>query len=155
MAFNDVEPRIGGSGTVLLVDDDPDDALLFCDAAAESPAKLRVQWVGSGREALDYLRGMGVFADRSRYPHPDLVVLDLAMREISGLDFLRLRSASPQLSSVPVLVWSGSLDPAWEQAALALGATKFLHKRTEQEHWAGVVREVAKLLAETEGAACT
>src|ERR1041385_5631437 len=96
----------------LLVEDDENDVFFFKHAMKE------VNWTGSlqvardGDEAIAYLEGTGTYADRRRYPVPDLVVLDLKLPMKPGLEVLKwFRQHAPE-STVPVVVFTSSTSDA-------------------------------------------
>src|SRR6266853_2902470 len=114
--------------TILLVDDDDTDLVLFDLAVEKTELDIRLQTLTAGRQAIDYLEGEGVYADRSLHPLPDVVVVDLKMPELSGFNFLAWRKASPVFSSIPVVVLSGSTDPVEARIVTETGADKHIIK---------------------------
>lgn len=134
------------SGNLLLVEDDADDRLLFCYAIDKAGLKVHVAQVAHGQEAVDYLEGAGVFADRERFPLPDVIVLDLAMPVMNGLELLHWLRNSPRWRDLPVLVVTGGSDPSWETAARALGVAKVLEKSVRIEDLTLLLQEIAAFL---------
>jgi len=126
----------------LLVDDDAVDVLLFSRAVKESGLDIRLQTLGSGQQAKDYLQAKGEFADRTSHPMPDLIVLDLKMPGVSGFDLLAWRKASSIFSSIPVVILSGMKDSAQAKTAVELGADKYLAKPAEPNQWKKIVQEI-------------
>ena len=115
--------------TFLLVEDDPNDVFLV-RSVFETEGHCRLQRVEDGQEAIDYLMGRKSFSDRSKYPLPDVVLLDLKMPRINGLEFLKwLRHESPNsLHLLPVVVMSSSNDPKDVEAAYEFGVNSYLLK---------------------------
>jgi len=112
---------------ILQVEDDPNDVFLLHHALKKAGAENPVQVVTDGEQAIDYLRGAGKFADREQFPLPSLVLLDLNLPGLPGLEVLRwIRQAS----GIPlvVLVLSTSGEDADIAAAYRLGANGFLVK---------------------------
>ena len=113
---------------ILLVEDDRGQALLvervFRKAGVANP--LRVFHDGS--EALAYLGGQEGYADRSRFPLPVLVLLDLHVPGQSGLELLTWLRAQPGLKGVPVVMLSGSSESEDIDRAFELGADSYLVK---------------------------
>lgn len=113
--------------TMLWVEDDPDDVLLaqraFARAGLPAPVVAR-----DGEEALAYLRGEGSYADRARHPAPTLVLLDLKLPRISGLDLLRRIRRDPALRRLPVIIHSSSGERHDIEAAYDAGASAYLVK---------------------------
>jgi CheY-like chemotaxis protein len=112
--------------TILLVDDDADDVLLFRYALGESPLYAELRVVRDGLEAVKYLSGYGVFWNRAEFPMPGIVLLDLNMPGISGLKVLRWIRRQRSLCDLPVVVFTGSEHGRAE--AIAHGADIFVRK---------------------------
>jgi CheY-like chemotaxis protein len=107
--------------TVLLAEDDPNDVLLFRRAFQENKALNPVQAVGNGEEAIQYLAGDGLFADRAAYPFPALFLLDLKMPVKDGLEVLKWLQEHPEIPrKLPVVVLSSTELPSETQMAYAM-----------------------------------
>lgn len=114
--------------TILLVEDDPNDILLIQRAFAKASLVNPVRVVRDGEEALRYLDGRGLYGDRSRYPLPSLILLDLKLPRKSGIEILEwVRQQSP-LRHTPVIVLTSSKEMADINRAYALGANSYLVK---------------------------
>lgn len=116
------------STVVLQVDDLPEEALLLRLAFAQAGIADRLRVVHTGQLALNYLAGIGQFADRSRFPFPCLVLLDIDMPGMSGFDVLAKIRADPQFQHLPVCMYSSSSEDADIDRALALGADSHIEK---------------------------
>ncbi len=130
---------------LLLVDDDESTAILFRFVLQKAGSRARLQVANGGQEAMNYLAGKGEYADRSAYPLPDLIVLDLIMPGVTGLDVLDWRRSSPELSAIPVVVFSGSLKNEDRQQALAKGATRFIPKPVDPPGFKSAIDEILQL----------
>ena len=84
--------------TVLLCEDDPDDVLLTQIAFEKARLANPLQIVRDGEEAIAYLEGEGRFADRTRFPLPILVLLDLKMLKLDGFHVLQWLRSQPESS---------------------------------------------------------
>lgn len=118
---------------ILHIEDSEEDLILFgraCEAAG-LPAEFHT--VGDGFEAIAYLKGGGKFTDRSKHPLPDLIVLDLKMPRMGGFDFLKWLRQEPELSALPVLVFTVSASAEDKARAVAEGATGYFVKPTDFE----------------------
>jgi CheY-like chemotaxis protein len=90
---------------ILVVDDDDADALMISEALESADAQATVERVADGREALDYLRRQGRFADAHR---PDLILLDLNMPRMDGRETLAAIKTDEQLKAIPVVILTTS-----------------------------------------------
>lgn len=127
--------------TVLLVDDDENDSLLFQRAVRQNQFPFRVHWVRNGREALDYISGNGEFADREKFPFPKFIVTDNKMPVMSGSEFLRWLKAHPKYHVVPTIVFGGSASPTEVDSAYQeLGAHSYISKPADSENLQQIVK---------------
>jgi CheY-like chemotaxis protein len=94
---------------VLLVEDSPNDAELTLEAFRRSGLANEVVWVRDGREALDYLRRQGAHAERPE-GHPAVVLLDLKMPRVDGLQVLGEVKGDPLLKAIPVVMLTSSRE---------------------------------------------
>jgi two-component system response regulator len=115
---------------ILQVEDDPNDVFLLQHAMKRVGITNPVQIARDGQEAIDYLQGAGKFADRDKFPLPCLVLLDLKLPYVMGLDVLRWIRSQPSLA-LPVLILTASAEDTDISAAYALGANAFLTKPSE------------------------
>lgn len=128
------------SRSVLLVEDDPDDVLLTQRAFRKLGVPTSMQVVGDGEQALAYLVGRGDYADRERFPLPDLMLLDLKLPRRSGFEVLEWLRAQPGLRRLPVVVLTGSRESVDVNRALDLGANSYLVKPVGFDDLLEVVR---------------
>ena len=112
---------------ILLVDDCDDDAELTLRALHAQPLQAAVHRVLDGPEALDFLQARGRYADRAAVP-PRLIVLDLNMPMMNGVEVLQKIRAVPALRSVPVVMMTTSDEPTDMVAAYRSGANSFIIK---------------------------
>lgn len=115
-------------GDVLLVEDNPDDAELTRQAFRRARITNRVVLVGDGAEALDYLYCTGRFAGRRIEERPHLVLLDLELPKISGMEVLKRIKADERTRSIPVAVLTGSQDEHVSEECQRKGAYTFIAK---------------------------
>jgi two-component system response regulator len=127
--------------TILQVEDDPNDVFLFKHAMNKAGVTNPVQVVTDGQQAIDYLQGAGKFADRQKYPFPFLVLLDLKLPYVMGLDVLKWirKQCGPALT---VLMLTASGEEADIATAYRLGANGFLTKPSE----AGKLHDMVKAI---------
>src|SRR2546423_5772052 len=116
------------TAAVLLVEDDPNDALLVRKAAQKTLSGIPFLVVSNGQEAIQYLKGEGVYADRARFPFPDIVLLDLKMPVMNGFEVLRWVRSQPKLKRLPVIILTGSVHENDTKTAYEEGANSYLVK---------------------------
>lgn len=114
--------------TILLIEDSEDDALLMQRALRKSAITDCVHIAKDGKEAVEYLKGVGPFSNRQEFPLPQLVLLDLQMPEMHGLKVLEWIRAQPEFRSTVVIVLSSSRLPGDVQLAYKLGSNSYLVK---------------------------
>ena len=125
---------------VLLVEDYENDVLLLRRFWKSERVPHPLVEARHGLEAIEYLTGEGIFANRQLYPLPCLMLLDLKMPLVTGLDVLRQIRGLPALKMLPVLVFSASGLPGDVDEAYRLGASAFLVKPTGLAEFAALVR---------------
>lgn len=112
---------------ILLVEDDSRDVELTLQGLRAAHVATDVQVLGDGEQVLDYLHGRGRFADRPE-GMPALVLLDMKMPKVSGLDVLREIRADPVTARIPVVMMTSSRLDADVDAAWREGCTAFIVK---------------------------
>ena len=116
------------SNTILLVEDNPDDVALFRRAMHKAALDYSLQEVGDGEAAIAYLSGEGIYADRSNYPLPRLVLLDLKLPRKSGHEVLEWLRDQPELRRLPVVVLTTSREVSDINRAYDLYVNSYLVK---------------------------
>lgn len=113
---------------ILLVEDNPDDVELTIMALEQSRVTNEVVTVGDGVEALDYLFGTGDFAGRDTSVMPQVILLDLNMPRMNGLEFLRRIRADAKTRLLPVVVLTTSNEDIDRIESYNLGANSYVRK---------------------------
>jgi CheY-like chemotaxis protein len=126
--------------TILLVEDEENDALLVKMAFQKNNIPNPVQWVRDGLEAIAYLNGQGEFADRNRYPFPEVLILDLKMPRMNGLELLAWIRDHPEFRVIPTIIMSASRLDADVEKAYALGANTYMIKPSAFDDLAKMVK---------------
>ena len=116
------------AGAILLVEDNDDDVFLMRHALAAAGVSNPVYVAESGQHAIDYLAGSGTFQDRSRFPMPAIVFLDLKLPLMSGHEVLGWIRSQRQLESLLVVVLTSSDEPSDVRRSYSLGANSYLMK---------------------------
>lgn len=116
-------------GPVLIIDDDPYDALLAESVLDELQPRFPAQILTSGEDLVAYLKGEGLYRDRAQFPFPGLVLLDLKMPGMDGFAVLDWLKEHPEYGDVPIIVLSGCVDMIGQVTrAYGQGADAFLPK---------------------------
>jgi CheY-like chemotaxis protein len=115
--------------SLLLAEDNEDDLFLIQRAIQQARLVNPVHVVRDGAEAIDYLDGAGSNAERSEYPLPMLLMLDLRMPKKSGFDVLRwIQGQHPKFAAMKIVVLTTSTDERDWALATELGAHSYLNK---------------------------
>jgi two-component system, response regulator len=93
---------------ILMVEDTEAHAVLMKRALEKGRLKSRLFWIKDGKAALDFLYNRGVYADGQANPRPDLVLLDLKLPKVSGLEILELIKSEEKLKEIPVVILTAS-----------------------------------------------
>ena len=113
---------------VLAVEDDDADAQFIERVGRQSPLVETIRVLRGAEETQAYLSGMDPFGDRSRFPMPNLLLLDLKLRRVSGLELLRWIRQQPALRSLSVVVLSGTAKESDLNRAYELGIDAYIVK---------------------------
>lgn len=127
---------------ILLVEDNPTDAELCKEALADFNLGNRLIWLKDGAEALDYLFCKGVFAARNAAERPHVVLLDLRLPKVDGIEVLRAMKNDDQTRTIPVVVVTSSREESDLVRSYGLGVNSYVQKPVEFEAFA---REIARV----------
>ena len=116
------------ANTILLVEDNADDEELTLRAFRKSKVLNRVEVVRDGVEALDYLFATGVHAERDPKALPAVILLDLKLPKLGGLEVLRRVRADERTRRIPVVVLTSSNEEKDILSSYGLGANSFVRK---------------------------
>ena len=126
---------------ILLVEDSARDAELLLDALDGDLDAGRIVHVRDGVEALAFLRREGAFAARVG-PQPALILLDLKMPRMTGMELLAIVKADETLQHIPIVLMSSSQQEQDLSAAYRLGVNAYVRKPLEVNEFIGAVRHV-------------
>jgi two-component system response regulator len=114
--------------TILLVEDNPNDEALTLRALKKNNIQDRVVVARDGAEALDYLFGTGAYQDRSPTDLPRVVLLDLKLPKVDGLEVLRRLRANARTRLLPVVILTSSNEERDLVAGYGSGANSYIRK---------------------------
>jgi CheY-like chemotaxis protein len=127
---------------ILLVEDNRMDVELTMDALREAKLLNTIHVAPNGQEALDYLFGRGRYADRSAFPMPNLVLLDLKLPGIDGFEVLRQVKSTPILKRLPVIILTSSKEVGDRALSYDQGANSYLVKPVSFDGFLDVVQQI-------------
>ncbi len=119
---------MSGNPTILVAEDDEAHRFVLRRVFRTAGFEADLRFVGDGQELLDYLHRRGLHDDEQASPWPDLVLVDLHMPRLGGLEALQAIRGSPALRTVPAIVFSSSDQPHHIDNAYASGANAYLVK---------------------------
>jgi len=128
---------------ILLVEDNPDHAELSLHALGMAVSN-KVQVVEDGQEALDYLLHQGRFTDAEAYPRPGLILLDLRLPKLDGIEVLRRIRSEPTVNSIPICMLTTSADKVDIASCYAAGANSYVTKPVKYQEFVDKVKELGK-----------
>jgi two-component system response regulator len=126
---------------ILLVEDNPNDVELMLQALKVNNLSNRIEIVRDGEEALEFLFGTGAYSDRSGAPAPKVILLDLKLPKVDGLEILRRLKSDPRAKLIPVVVLTSSREDRDILESYALGANSYIVKPVDFERFSRIVRE--------------
>lgn len=128
--------------TILLVEDNPDDEELTLKALKNSNVVNQIVVAHDGVEALDYLFGRGEHAGRDPGDPPQLVLLDLKLPRVDGLEVLRTMRADPRTELIPVVVLTSSSEEEDIVTSYRLRANSYVRKPVSFVHFTEAVKQL-------------
>jgi two-component system response regulator len=127
---------------ILLVEDNPDDEMLTLRALKKNNIRNRIVIARDGEAALDYLLARGEHAERNILDLPQVVLLDLKLPKIDGLEVLRVLRATPHTKRLPVVVLTSSNEEGDLIAGYDLGANSCVRKPVDFDQFMEAVRQL-------------
>ena len=127
---------------ILLVEDNPADAELTLHALRKNNLAKRIRLVRDGEGALDFLFCRGAYADRHMDAAPYLVLLDLKLPKVDGLEVLQAIKSDPRTRSIPVVVLTSSKEDRDLVASYKLGVNSYIQKPVSFADFQEIVRQM-------------
>lgn len=128
--------------TILLVEDNADDETLTLRALRKSHILNKIVVARDGAEALDYLLGTGAHAGRDTSIQPQLVLLDLKLPKVDGLQVLKQLRADPRTAMLPVTILTTSNEERDVVTSYRLGVNSYIRKPVDSDAFIEAVRQL-------------
>lgn len=125
---------------ILLVEDSPDEAAFFTRTFNQTHLPARLHIVTDGREAVDFVFGTGSYAQRNPAVKPRLIVLDLKLPRMNGLEVLRQLKSDLRSRNIPVVVLSSSREESDLVESYAMGVNSYLVKPVDFDQLVASIR---------------
>ncbi len=127
---------------ILLVEDNPDDELLTLRAFKKNNILNKVEVVRDGQEALDFLFCEGDYASRNKHDNPQVILLDINLPKLDGLEVLRELRANEATSLIPVVIMTTSDEQNDIISSYKLGANSYVRKPVEFENFMAAIKQL-------------
>jgi CheY-like chemotaxis protein len=127
---------------ILLVEDNPTDAELTLCALKEVNLANHLVWVKDGAEALDFVFSRGAYSDRSANGGPKVILLDLRLPKLDGMEVLRALKADDRTKAIPVVVLTSSKEDRDMKECYRLGVNSFVTKPVDFDEFAHEVSQL-------------
>jgi two-component system response regulator len=131
-----------GKLDILLVEDSEDDMNLFMHVLRAEKLANNIHVVRDGEEALDFLFCRGAFAERTFDSPPKLVLLDLNLPKVDGIEVLRQVKADPRTKTIPIIIMTTSKEERDLVAGYDLGANSFIQKPVDFDQFREIVKTI-------------
>ena len=131
-----------GKLEILLVEDNTSDAELCLRALKKHNLANKLFWVKDGAEALDYIFATGAYAERNVENIPNVILLDLRLPKVDGLEVLKKLKSDERTKLIPVVVLTSSTEDIDTVKSYKLGANSFVSKPVQFEEFVKVVAEM-------------
>ena len=132
----------GDQVEILMVEDNPNDAELALRSLKKNNITNSVVQVTDGEEALDFLFARGKFAGRSLENRPKVVLLDLKLPKVDGLELLRAMRADPRTKLIPVVVLTTSREESDIVESYRLGVNSYIVKPVDFDKFMDAVKDM-------------
>ena len=129
-------------GIILLVEDNPDDVTLTLRAFRQNHFHNPVVVAKDGVEAMDYLQGTGAYAEHGETPPPLVILLDLKLPKLDGLEVLQRIRANPKTKQLPVVILTSSKEEQDLASSYNLGANSYIRKPVDFAQFTEAVRQL-------------
>ncbi len=134
---------------ILIVEDDPDHADLILDIFSTEDVKGEVVLMRDGQEVIDYLQETDIDSSNGKKPQIDLIILDLNLPKINGMDVLKSLKGNSKYSSIPVVILSTSSDQNTISEAYKNGANGYVTKPMSYDEFVDKIKMLRRYWPDT------
>lgn len=127
---------------ILFAEDSPDDAILTIRALTKSGFTNKLLHVKDGAEALDFMYCRGIYSERNPKSHPKLLLLDLKMPKVSGMQVLEKVKGDPEFKSIPAVILTSSQEDPDIAKCYQLGANSYIVKPVDSNKFFEAIKEM-------------
>ena len=127
---------------ILLVEDNPNDAELTIRALKQNNLTNKIHAVSDGEQALDYIFCKGIYKNKGLNSNPKLILLDIKLPKISGLEVLKEVKGNISTKSIPVVVLTSSREERDIMESYKLGVNSYITKPVDFEKFTKAVKEI-------------
>lgn len=129
---------------IILADDNTSDAELAIRALRKSFTSLKILHVEDGAELLEYMFASGRFSGRNIQHQPSMILMDLKMPRLSGLEALQQIKQNPQTKNTPVILLTSSEEANDIDAGYNMGANSYVVKPLEYDNYLNAITEIGR-----------
>ena len=127
---------------ILIVEDNPNDAEMALRAMKKNNLANSVKVIGDGEEALEFIFARGAYADRKGGAYPKIILLDLKLPKVDGLEVLKEIKGAPETKQIPVIVLTSSREESDLVESYRLGVNSYIVKPVDFDKFVEAVRDV-------------
>jgi CheY-like chemotaxis protein len=128
---------------ILFVEDNLDDAALTMRALKKGGLSNTIFHVKDGAEALDFMFCRGIYASRNVHDHLKLILLDLKMPKVSGMEVLEKIKSEPRFKTIPIVILTSSKEDPDIKRCYELGANSYIVKPVESDNFFQIIKELS------------
>jgi two-component system, response regulator len=132
-----------GAADIVLVEDDANDAEFVTRTLSQVVPDNKILFIRDGADFLEYLFGVGKFAGRNINVLPKVILLDLKLPRVNGIEALQTMKDDPQTRAIPVVIFTSSREEQDVEMCYSLGASSYVVKPSDRQEYAEVLQRLA------------